>query len=78
MACREKSRNLANEDALAHWGLSRQKHTRVVILNILRYLFSRYSLLATAKLTQQECLGLQAANTVLANVLEDKSCQVPL
>jgi len=31
-----------------------------------------------ANLAKQTCLGLQAANTVLANVLEDKSCQVPL
>ena len=33
-----KSRNLENEEALAHWGLSRQKHTRVIFNNVTLFL----------------------------------------
>jgi len=35
-------------------------------------------LLALANLAKQMCLGMEAANTVLANVLEDTSSHDPL
>jgi len=45
-----KSRKLSNQEALAHWELSRQKHTRVVILNNVTLLLLEILPLATAKL----------------------------
>jgi len=45
-----KSRNLANQEALAHWELSRQKHTCVEILNKFTLLLLEILPLSTAKL----------------------------
>jgi hypothetical protein len=67
-----------NEEALAHWELSRQKHTLVGILIVLTLLLLEILFLAAANLTKQTCLRLKAANAVLENVLKDTSCQNPL
>jgi hypothetical protein len=58
-----------NEEALAHWELSRQKHTLVGLLIVLTLLLLEILPLAAANLAKERFLGLQAASTVLANVL---------
>jgi hypothetical protein len=66
-----------NEEALAHWGLSRQKHTLVAILINLTLFLLELLPFAMAKLAKDTCLGLQAGKTILGN-LEETSCQGPL
>ena len=63
---------------MTHWELSRQKHTLVAISINLTLLLLEILPLAPASLTKHTCLGLQATNTALANVLEDTSCQDPV
>jgi hypothetical protein len=67
-----------NEEALAEWEMSRQKHTLVAILINLTLLLLEILPLATANLAKERCLGLHAASTVLTNVLKVTSCQDPL